>query len=199
MAGTTGDIIWRRQDPKTWELYNIPPTEAPAVAEAQPEAEPAAEPQAEARQADQERAILQQMMQAHRPPSFEEAPPRTKRMWRRQIRDYFSEAEDPRSDPYQGIQSMIDSGAIRYDEDGLWVAQPNLGTKRAQQLIQAADAWADKVGLWRPREGGGAEFDPSNYQPYGSEQGRMQWSEMQKVQPESTEDLERLIMEMGGK
>jgi hypothetical protein len=76
----------------------------------------------------------------------------------------------------QGIQSLIDSGAIAYDEDGLWIAQPNIGTKKAQQLLEMADAWADRTGLWE-----GGQFRPENYRPYGEAQNRMQWGTMQKT------------------
>jgi len=113
-------------------------------------------------------------------PTFEDnkarSTPKQRRVWRRQLRDYFSELDDPRSDSNLGIQSLIDSGAITYDEDGLSTSV-NMGRKYTDRMIDAADRWADKTGLWRPRPGGGEDFDPDNYRPYYSDQQRKLWEE----------------------
>jgi hypothetical protein len=183
----TSSIQWRRPEPKVVELYNteqIAPTPVPGVPYGAAVPDPA-EQQRQAALAETVRELetMRQMMQAQAEQGgFEplpgrrggaqgEAPsPQEQRIHRKQLRDFFSEVKDPRADPMQGIQSLIDSGAIVYDEDGLWIAQPNIGTKKGQQLLEMADAWADRTGLWE-----GGQFRPENYRPYGEAQNRMQW------------------------
>jgi hypothetical protein len=186
----TSSIQWRETAPKTWTLTNTEQYGGPKPdfeAEAQrliQQRMMEAEAMSGAGFAAADRRLAEQGAEREQLPNrkggYRDASPQEKRVWRRQLRDFFSEAKDPRSDPLQGIQSLIDSGAIQYDEDGLWVAAPNMGNRKARQIMGMADAWADQTGLWRPRPEGGADFDPSNYRPYGEAQNRMQWETMQR-------------------
>lgn len=178
-AGEYGEssIEWRKTAPKTYTLTNTEQYGGP--------------PPSNSFDAEAEKLLMQRMMasqlleqaghattdaeRADMLPGRREPTPQEKKMWRRQLRDFFSEANDPRSDSNQGIQSLIDSGAVVYDEDGLWVnSATNLGRRKNEQIVRMADQWADRVGLWSDKG-----FDPSNYRPYETEQGqRKRWEEV---------------------
>jgi hypothetical protein len=208
----TSSIEWRRPEPKVVELYNteqVAPVPVPGVPYgATPLPDPAEQQrQALVEQRAKELETMRQMMRAQAEqgrfelpgyrgpggPQAEQRPsPQEKRAHRRQLRDFFSEVEDPQSDPLQGIQSLIDSGAIVYDENGLWIAQPNIGEKKGQQLLAMADAWADQTGLWE-----GGQFRPENYRPYGAAQNRMQWETRQTAPEGLSPDAMRALLAAG--
>jgi len=161
-SGTTGDIIWRRTDPKTWELSNrpSPPEEVGLESPAQ-----GWQPSAKAA-SDQERALMQQMMAAQPEYSRREiasqASPKQKREWRKQLRTFDKYLKQGGEDAPSGIQELLDSGAMWYDEDGWYtsVALPH-GEKARQRFVDAADAWGDRVGIWK-----NGQFDPGAEQTY---------------------------------
>lgn len=198
----TSSIEWRRTAPKTYTLTNTEQVGGP-TGQTQTDL-------------DAERLLMQRMMEAQADtttadqwaeradtlPGHRESTPQERRMWRRQLRDYFSELNDPRSDHALGFQGLIDSGAVTYDEDGIYT-NVNVGSRHREAMVRAGDEWADKVGLWRPREGGGEDFDPSNYRPYETQQGqRKTWEEMIKDRTGFTiseQEINDMMGRMGGK
>jgi hypothetical protein len=145
MPGEFGDIIWKRT-PGQLELYNVPPAAEPAAPPAAPEpAETDLQRQMMEAQmrSEEERERYYREKNAYAREQASQASPKQKREWRKQIRDFLSEMDDPRADPVQGIQSMIDSGAMWMEEDGAYTSVPIRSEKQRQQLVDASDQWLD--------------------------------------------------------
>jgi hypothetical protein len=152
------DIAWTKSG-NTWTLTNQAPAE-PSIEQQMYQAEMAP---------DDERPFgsLPGRSRAGR----DQSTPEERRAWKKQINRFMKnwKTGDPTEfDTSQGIQEMIDSGAISYDEDGLWISKPHMSTKDSDAMIDAADRWADETGLWQ-----GKDFKPENYAPYGSDQQKM--------------------------
>ena len=140
MAGTTGDIVWRHVDPKTWELSNTPSADTVPI----PDTSPAAGVQ------DPERAQVQEMMaRQYTPHSIAEVlrlERRDKVNQRKQLRQFHKSLKDPDTDVAQGVQELFDSGSV-YMKDGdvyTTTAQPK---GRTDALLDAVKQWRDKTGF----------------------------------------------------
>src|SRR5262245_2913969 len=127
-SGTTGDIIWRRTDPKTWELSNLPSADPAEVGLESPAQGWQVEQtgRAATEQERKELALMQQMMAAQPEYSRREiasqASPKQKREWRKQLRTFDKYLKQGGEDAPSGIQELLDSGAMWYDEDGWYTS-----------------------------------------------------------------------------
>jgi hypothetical protein len=144
MPGEFGDIIWKRT-PGQLELYNVPPPPEPTAPAVPEPAEIDLQRQMMEAQmrSQEERERYYREKNAYQREWAAQAPPKQKREWRRQIRDFLSEMDDPRADPIQGIQSMLDSGAMWMEEDGVYTSVPIRSEKQRQRLVDASDRWLD--------------------------------------------------------
>jgi hypothetical protein len=142
MPGTTGDIIWKKLDPKTFELYNEHPEEAPQdqqTTEEQPE--PTVDPWRGRRAVPSEKEMFQRDLAIH---GAEEAARRAmKHQHMRQLSDFDHELRhNPNADIQSGIQGLLDSGALRLDENGdLWSPTVKLGPHASQRILEASRIW----------------------------------------------------------
>ena len=170
MPGTTGDIIWRRRDPKTVELYN---TDREAGG---PEVSPAAT--APASRADEIRAATGSTERGRSEDPYAHDPDRKlsaaeKKEHRQRLKDFmkFWKTSDPMEfDPTDGIQELLDGGIIWHEEDG-WgsYVNPHMPKKDREAFVAAADAWGDRVGLWKD-----GQYDPEAPRRYWEQQRAMQ-------------------------
>jgi len=164
-SSTTGDIIWRWTDPKTVELSNVNPepplpTDTDTVAQTPDQMSGISMP-------DKEREAFMAMMGAYQSPAerARNASPEEKKAWRKQLHRFLKNerTSDPMEfDREQGIQELLDSGAMWYDEDGAYTSVRIPGRKNRDALVSAADAWADKVGLWDSQ----GNFNPNAPEEY---------------------------------
>jgi len=170
---TTGDIVWRRLDPKTVELFNRIRSRHDVTIDPNDPTTQVQDTKASPREVETIKALMSGKSRPQgealpNPPYADEAGYKQRRFWNNQIKDFFKNQDSESDyDPVLAIQNMIDSGALRYDEDGLSISTNlKLSPEQNQVLVRLADEWAANTGLWRRGEGGGESFDPGNYRPY---------------------------------
>jgi hypothetical protein len=139
MAGQFGDIDWKRLDPKTWELSNRVPSDTPTTTTTSTTLPAAMFDEYQSQPRDYAPAEPSQAAQRH--------------MWRSQLKQFDQTLKkgDPRrrtDDAIQGIQELVDSGAIWFNEDdgGLYSALPHHpgGKQGTERLLEASRLWADR-------------------------------------------------------
>jgi hypothetical protein len=181
VAGTTGDIIWRRTDPKTVELYNVDrgPRAAPS---AQEESQKALErtrgetilSATGKASSDAERAALypgEDIPQYAFPRRTEPLTKEEKKEHREVLKGFMKawKMGDPTEfDPVDAMEELLAGGYATYDEDG--VGTPlgmYMSKKDKERFIWAADAWADRVGAWKD-----GQYDPEAPVRYWEDQRR---------------------------
>jgi hypothetical protein len=153
--GTSG-IIWKRPDPKTVELSNVPPAMPPPGLPATPAL--SAEVGVGGVTDDEIRHFAEGMGMRGRIRGTDEdvyareqasqADPQQRREWRKQARQFdrtLRKGFNP-DEAIRGMQEMIDSGLIWMDDEGgVFSALENMpgGEKGKQRLLYAAQEWGD--------------------------------------------------------
>jgi len=157
MAGTTGDIIWKKLDPKTFYLYNEPPPEegtqeSPTQATTEG---PANEQNIAASVAKmlEEKGQLSQLDKAMFQHDLSnmgvvEASRRAIRHYHtRQIAELHHDLmKNPDSVTRDRIQELMDSGALRIEQDGGLYSSIPLAPHTSQRILDAVRT------LWTPEE-----------------------------------------------
>ena len=179
MPGTTGDIIWRRRDPKTVELYNVVQ---------QPSARPAAEGFTDAERRiyghpapaeDILAATGAASTDAERQATVDRDPyafdrdrklsATEKKEHKQRLKDfmkYWKSSDPTEFDPTDGIQELFDAGILWHEEDGFGsYANTHMSKKDRDAFVSAADAWGDRVGLWKD-----GQYDPNAPRTYWENQ-----------------------------
>jgi hypothetical protein len=182
MPGEFGDIIWKRVDPKTWELSNVPPQGA----------QPPQAPQTALGMTEEELANFAEGMglrgrERDFPP--EEAPPEKKREWRQQLRRFIrSMREDPSADVIGGVQELVENGTVWGDEQGnVFSAVPLPGERNRRAIVDAVNKWQDFQSFLAERYGTGN--DPASVEARRSawEQRNVRsWGEGQLIGADTT-------------
>jgi hypothetical protein len=175
-GSTTGDIMWKKIDPKTFELTNRQPT---------PEAAPAEQPS----QDDSDNQIAAERMLALHGQRFNQmeqamfmhdlvnhgsdvAMERAKRhLHMRQLADLNHDLKhDPNIDVQTRVQELMDSGALRIDERGdLYTSIP---INR-----QASDRILDATKQWTSPDQQGVERDEGDYTQEQPDQTTGEWKD----------------------
>jgi hypothetical protein len=141
MPTTTGDIIWKKLDPKTFELYNEHPEPAPT--EGQQAAQPTEEQSdpLQGRIAPSVKEMFQRDLSIHGLPEAIRRAIRHQHL--RQFADFDHELRhNPNADIQSGIQALFDSGALKLDENGdLWSPTVRLGPHATQRILEASRIW----------------------------------------------------------
>lgn len=192
--GVYGDIIWRRLDPKTVELYNTDrgPKAHSEVKEGERLRGEAMLSAAGKASSDAERADLNRSGQPTYPgedipqyafPRRTEPLSKEEKKEHREVLKGFMKAwrkSDPTEfDPVDAMEELLAGGYATYDEDG--VSTPlamYMSRKDRERFIWAADAWADRVGAWRD-----GQFDPTAPVRYWEDQRRRFEQDYHKVYP----------------
>jgi hypothetical protein len=187
MPGTTGDIIWRRTDPKTVELYNVDrgskealPEWSPAQAEEKKELERryAEDALSAAGKATTDAERLALMNPYARDPrrklSAEEKHEHNQRL--KDFMKFWKKSDPTEFDPTDGIQELLDGGIMWHDQDG-WGTYSGLhmSPKDRRAFISAADAWGDRVGAYNPD----GTYNPNAARTYWEQQ--QNWDERDKI------------------
>ncbi|GEM_PF-3741835 len=166
-----GDIIWTRQDPKTWSLTNRVPTPVDPGGMTPRAAEPALREAAAKLYADTGKAA----------PDSERADPyrrhevklnaAKRKEHRARLKDFMRnwKKSDPMEfDPVDGIEELMAGGIMWHEEDGFGSYVNNhMSKKDREAFVAAADAWGDRVGLWKD-----GQYDPEAPVRYRDEQQR---------------------------
>lgn len=182
MPGTTGDIIWRRRDPKTVELYNVvqqppPGREAPGGSLRADDSVPSYNPY---------QPVLGGGVEGgpgggaggglHDPYAFDpnrKLSAAEKKEHKKRLKDFmkFWKSSDPMEfDPTDGIQELLDGGIMWHEEDGFGsYVDSHMSKKDRDAFVAAADAWGDRVGLWKD-----GQYNPDAPKTYWDEQKRRQ-------------------------
>jgi hypothetical protein len=191
VPGEFGDIIWKRKDPKTWELSNPSPT-------GRQEAAPTSSVDQQIFAEGQDRELAKNFGYAtdqdqELPAYFaaggsrRELTPAERRIGRKSVRGFLKalKTADPYEwDPRDAIEELMAGGYTWYDEDGFGSNfSMNLSKKDNELMVKAFDAWGDQVGLWKD-----GQFDPEAPKRY--------W-EYQRKLFEAQQELERMKGEMG--
>src|SRR5262245_57773269 len=140
------DIQWKKIEPKVFELSNKPPDQ-PAMQQALE----TASQQAEAKDMGLDEFFHYDkgmaMRERERPAGPAEARQErlqartTRREHRRQLRLFDRYLAEGGPDPRQGVQELMDSGALRIGEDGgIYSSVPHGGNK--DQLVNAVREWS---------------------------------------------------------
>jgi hypothetical protein len=145
MPGTTGDIIWKKLDPKTFELYNETPAPAPPPASDQASS-PASTPTKPSGSGDPRadtfaKQMFQRDLATHGP---DEATRRAIRHAHQRLLGDFDHdlKRDPNVDIQARMQELFDSGALRLDANGdLWSPTVKLGPSATQRILEASRLW----------------------------------------------------------
>jgi len=173
-----GDIKWTRTDPKTWELHNVVQADTPTTT-LPPTTTSTTLPE----------QMFDESYQAA--PTYAPAEPSQaaqRREWRKQFRTFDKTLKNPSpGDAVQGIQELLDSGALQMDEDGnvySSLEHPPGGSKARDRLLGAAREWNDYMRDQAERIGG--SMGQYMQQLYQGVQGRT-W-EPQEEPSSSTEE-----------
>jgi hypothetical protein len=148
-GSTTGDIIWKKKDPKTIELSNKPPPDDQEPLARDAETAPVTAEQKAASDYDEmygrrlnpmEQEFFKHDMAVHGAP---EAIERAKRhMHMRQLHNLDHDLRhDPDLDLQSRVQELMDSGALRIDERGDLYSSIPLGPGANQRILEAARRW----------------------------------------------------------
>lgn len=150
MAGEFGSIEWSRKDPKTWELHNTEQA-APTLTDPIPQA---GESDIQAQMFEEMQGVKWDQVKAR-------IDKQEQRDWRKQInrftRNWASDEKAGRPfDAAQGVQELIDSGAMRMEEDGAYTNVPVRSKKQRERIVEASDQWLDYQ-----HAQGKTQFDPA--------------------------------------
>jgi Phage tail lysozyme len=173
-GSTTGDIIWKKLDPKTFELSNRQPTpEATTPEQEQPD--DSDQQLAAARMValygrrftDTERAIFMHDLANH---GGEVAIERAKRhLHMRQLADLNHDLKhDPNISIQDRVQELMDSGALRIDERGDLYTSVPINREASDRILEASKQWT-------PPEQQGVERDEGGYTQDQPDQSTGEW------------------------
>lgn len=140
---TTGDIIWTRKDPTTWELSNRP-NDSPAAGQG-PAGVPSGDTEVPITLGQTDMDVFANALRSNddRHSSAEEK--HTKNLWRKQLRQFHKSIKDPSTDVAQGVQELFDSGAAYLKDGDLYTNVPQPEGKKSA-MLDAVKQWQDKTG-----------------------------------------------------
>ena len=143
-SSTTGDIVWKKLDPKTWYLYNEPSGEEPKVEEPKVEEPKVEEPSVGRRTTRAEDELARRMFErdiANYGPQV--ATERAKRHQHiRLLGDFNYDLKRGTVDNFDArVRELLDSGALRVDQNGDLYSSVPLGQHATDRILSAMQTW----------------------------------------------------------